>query len=86
MYYDIATLPIAAPEPMNGSPESRVVNQLPVRPPEVQTIGFINESIQMVPVRLDEMVPLSFLCALADFGYGRVVDIDIALNDSPPGV
>jgi hypothetical protein len=86
MYYDIATLQDEA-SPIGGAGSSSdFVEQNPIAAvTEGRTAGSLCSSVEISAVRLDEMVPLSFLNSLADFQAGRVVDIEIALNEPPPG-
>jgi hypothetical protein len=86
MYYDISTLQDISPRPANETGSRNFIEQSPIRLPEARTEGLQCDYIEMVPIRLDEMVPLSFLNALSDYNAGRVVDIEVALNDPPPGV
>jgi hypothetical protein len=85
MYYDIATLQTDEATPICGAGSSDLVEQRPVALPESRTTGTLCSWVEVTPVRLDEMIPLSFLNSLADFQAGRMVDVDIALNEPPPG-
>jgi len=77
-YYDIGTLQdqVVCDYPLYSS--DYVEQRTAVATPIAVTRTLDNFSIQT------ETVPQSFFDSLADFEAGRVVDIEIALNEPPP--
>ena len=79
-YYDVGTLEeeIASDYPVYSWDyvDQRTATATPVA--RTRTLSYLS-------VRT-ETVPQSFFDSLADFEAGRVVDIEIALNEPPPGV
>jgi hypothetical protein len=82
MSYEIATL---EQEQIPLSRGSDFIEQRTVWCADARTADSASALVDVSPVPLNEMVPLSFLNSLLDFQAGRVVDIDIALSEPPPG-
>jgi len=79
-YYDVATLEEEIPSdyPLYSWDyvEQRTATRAPIN--LTRTLDYLFISAQTVPQ--------SFFDSLADFEAGRIVDIEIALNEPPPGV
>lgn len=82
MYYDIGTAQEEALAPSRHT--SDIIEQRDVCLEVSSTVGNSSFFVDVTP--LNEAIPVSFLNALLDFQTGRVVDIDVALTEPPPGV
>jgi hypothetical protein len=86
MYYEVTTLEEHSPPgysaQLSDFVEQRTADDISI---PVQTTEFSTAFVTVLAARTADTVPQSFLNALADFQAGRVVDIEIALNDPPPG-